>query len=296
MKQYEERLAASATRVNDALRELLRAPAGCRQMLVIDAMRYSVLDAGKRIRAALLLEFARLARAPWAGSTQLSCAIEMVHAYSLIHDDLPCMDNDDMRRGKPSCHKKYGEAIALLAGDGLLTLAFETAATVPLDDSRKVRAVQTLARAAGAFGMIGGQTLDLSSGGHNANSTTKDDLMMIDRMKTGALLRASVEMGCISGQDGESLMSPANYYAENFGLAFQITDDILDVTGDPDKLGKLTGSDEINQKVTYVTMLGLDGARKEARQRVEKAKDAVAGIEDNGFLLWLADSVLTRDH
>lgn len=293
MEQYKKRLAESATRVNDALRELLRAPAGCQQMLVVDAMRYSVLDSGKRLRAAIMLEFARLSMGPWAGSTQLACALEMVHAYSLIHDDLPCMDNDDMRRGKPSCHKQYGEAIALLAGDGLLTLAFETIVNAPVDSSRRVRAIRTLARAAGVFGMIGGQTLDLAAAGHNAH---EKELLEIDNLKTGALLRASAELGCIAGKEEERLIGPAREYADAFGIAFQITDDILDVTGDAEKLGKPTGSDALNQKSTYVTILGLEGARQKAYEQIMVAKSAVSSIEDNGFLLWLADMVISRDH
>ena len=189
MNRYEQQLASYATQVNDALRERLHFDRELRQIVVVDAMRHSLLDAGKRLRAAMVLEFGRLTHASREGAMALACAIEMIHAYSLIHDDLPCMDDDDFRRGKPSCHKAFGEANALLAGDGLLTLAFETAADAPLSDVQRVEAVRTLAKAAGVRGMLGGQVIDLGCEGKPVDLETLNTLYAL---KTGALLRASV--------------------------------------------------------------------------------------------------------
>lgn len=293
MNQYEAQLADYAKQVNDGLRERLTVSAPCAQISVIDAMRYSLLDAGKRLRAALVLEFARMNKASRASAVPLACAIEMVHAYSLIHDDLPCMDNDDFRRGKPSCHRQFGEANALLAGDGLLTLAFETALEAPLTDAQRVQAAAALSKAAGVFGMIGGQVIDLESEGE------KLDLEQLNRLytlKTGALLRVSARLGCIAGGADEAFSASADAFARAYGLAFQITDDILDVAGDQSKLGKPIGSDADNGKSTYAALLGLEGARAAAEEQVRQAKESAQALPDSGFLFWLADSVLTRDH
>ena len=293
MNRYEQQLASYATQVNDALRERLHFDRELRQIVVVDAMRHSLLDAGKRLRAAMVLEFGRLTHASREGAMALACAIEMIHAYSLIHDDLPCMDDDDFRRGKPSCHKAFGEANALLAGDGLLTLAFETAADAPLSDVQRVEAVRTLAKAAGVRGMLGGQVIDLGCEGKPVDLET---LNTLDALKTGALLRASARLGCLAGNAGEELLETADRYARACGLAFQITDDILDVAGDAEKLGKPTGSDEENHKTTYVTLLGLSGARERARELIGEAGECVAAIPGNEFLLWVAEMILGRDH
>ncbi|WP_308754010.1 farnesyl diphosphate synthase [uncultured Anaerotruncus sp.] len=293
MNRYEEQLASYATQVNDALRERLHFDRELRQIVVVDAMRHSLLDAGKRLRAAMVLEFGRLTHASREGAMALACAIEMVHAYSLIHDDLPCMDDDDFRRGKPSCHRAFGEANALLAGDGLLTLAFETAVDAPLSDAQRVEAVRTLSRAAGVRGMLGGQVIDLSCEGKPVDLETLNTLYAL---KTGALLRASARLGCLAGDAGEELLETADRYAQACGLAFQITDDILDVAGDAEKLGKPTGSDEENHKTTYVTLLGLSGARERARELIGEARERVAAIPGNEFLLWVAEMILGRDH
>ena len=293
MNRYEQQLASYATQVNDALRERLHFDRELRQIVVVDAMRHSLLDAGKRLRAAMVLEFGRLTHASREGAMALACAIEMIHAYSLIHDDLPCMDDDDFRRGKPSCHKAFGEANALLAGDGLLTLAFETAADAPLSDVQRVEAVRTLAKAAGVRGMLGGQVIDLGCEGKPVDLETLNTLYAL---KTGALLRASARLGCLAGNAGEELLETADRYARACGLAFQITDDILDVAGDAEKLGKPTGSDEENHKTTYVTLLGLSGARERARDLIGEAGECVAAIPGNEFLLWVAEMILGRDH
>ena len=217
----------------------------------------------------------------------------MVHTYSLIHDDLPCMDDDDFRRGKPSCHKQFGESYALLAGDGLLTLAFETLASAQLPAEDICRAVQTLASCAGVRGMIGGQVLDLLS-----EEGTPDYALLekIDRLKTGALMEAAVLLGCIAaGVTDETLLNSARTYAQSLGLAFQIVDDILDVTGDVSQLGKPTGSDEKNQKVTFVRLLGLEQCRMLADKLTDRAIRALEDFPgDTAFLASFARELSVR--
>lgn len=292
--RFDEQFASYARQTNDALRDCLRYPGVRLQAAVVDAMRYSLLDAGKRLRAALVLEFARLASAPREGATALACAIEMLHAYSLIHDDLPCMDNDDFRRGKPSCHKEFGESTALLAGDALLTLAFETAAGAPLlTDLQRVEAVCTLSKAGGVCGMIGGQVIDLACEGNTVDEATLD---MLCTLKTGALLRAAARLGCLAGKADKKMYDAADRYAAAVGLAFQITDDILDVTGDAHTLGKPVGSDAENHKTTYASLFGVAGAKARAITLIEAAKRETDAFSDNSFLVWLADMVLNRDH
>lgn len=292
--RFDEQFASYARQTNDALRDCLRYPGVRLQAAVVDAMRYSLLDAGKRLRAALVLEFARLASAPREGATALACAIEMLHAYSLIHDDLPCMDNDDFRRGKPSCHKEFGESTALLAGDALLTLAFETAAGAPLlTDPQRVEAVCTLSNAGGVCGMIGGQVIDLACEGNTVDEATLDTLCTL---KTGALLRAAARLGCLAGKADKKMYDAADRYAAAMGLAFQITDDILDVTGDAHALGKPVGSDAENHKTTYASLFGVAGAKARAIALIEAAKRETDAFSDNSFLVWLADMVLNRDH
>ncbi len=218
--RFDEQFASYARQTNDALRDCLRYPGVRLQAAVVDAMRYSLLDAGKRLRAALVLEFARLASAPREGATALACAIEMLHAYSLIHDDLPCMDNDDFRRGKPSCHKEFGESTALLAGDALLTLAFETAAGAPLlTDLQRVEAVCTLSKAGGVCGMIGGQVIDLACEGNTVDEATLDTLCTL---KTGALLRAAARLGCLAGKADKRCMMPRTVTRRPWDLHFRL--------------------------------------------------------------------------
>lgn len=301
MSRYKKSLEIYATQVNDALRETLYQTFSRRSQeelnpeikLLSAVMGYSLLDAGKRIRGALVLEFGRLSGASRTGAMALACAVEMIHAYSLIHDDLPCMDDDDFRRGKLSCHKAFGEANALLAGDALLTLAFETAAESGLPPERVAAAISALAKAAGAVGMVGGQMMDLNDSG---KSLTKERLEDLYRRKTGAMLRVSAALGCIAGGASPQLLQMADEYTQAYGLAFQISDDILDVTGNQQTLGKPVGSDEKNHKTTYVTLLGLEGAAKECERLVEKAKNSIEPVPDHDFLWWLADMILRRDH
>lgn len=274
--------------VNKALEEFL--PKG--DDVVSQAMRYSVRNGGKRIRPVLVLEFCSLCGGDPMLALPYACALEMIHTYSLIHDDLPCMDDDDFRRGKPSCHVAFGEANALLAGDGLLTLAFETAAKSTLSADKTVKAVFQLAKAAGVCGMIGGQVMDLENEG---KSVGVDVLEKTDALKTGELIRVACVLGCISaGADDEKIKS-AEKYAKDIGLAFQIVDDILDVTGDEKALGKPIGSDADNEKSTYVSALGLDGSAKKVDLLTERAKDALKSFDgDTAFLCDFADKMAKR--
>ncbi|MCI5801175.1 MAG: polyprenyl synthetase family protein [Oscillospiraceae bacterium] len=291
MNEFEQKLAGYQERVERALdRALTFEP--CPQQAVIDAMRYSLLGGGKRIRAVLLLEFAGACGISEETAMPFAAALEMIHAYSLIHDDLPCMDDDDLRRGKPSCHIRFGEANALLAGDALLTHAFGLAASAPeLPPYRVMSAVEELARAAGAFGMIGGQVLDLESEGREIDEMR---LLSIHRLKTGALISAGPVMGCILG-GALSRVPAAREYGAALGLAFQIVDDILDVTGIEQLLGKPIGSDRDNIKTTTVSLYGLERARRLADELTDQA-DALLdhfGFSD-GFMSWLTCSLAHR--
>lgn len=265
------------------------------QDYVVDAMNYSVTNGGKRIRPVLVLEFCRVCGGNVEDALALACAVEMIHTYSLIHDDLPCMDNDDMRRGKPSCHKAFGEEYALLAGDGLLTLAFETA----LKDGNgilpenKIKAVKALAFFAGVSGMVGGQVLDLQS---ESTEPTLKKLQTIDALKTGALIKASVLLGCYAANvTDDERINAAVKYAENIGLAFQIVDDILDVTSDSATLGKPVGSDEKNEKITYVSLMGIERSKQTVKELTDGAIDALKAFgRDTEFLKNLALSLADR--
>lgn len=259
--------------INSALKEYLPAA----DDVVSQAMRYSVENGGKRIRPALLLEFCRVCGGDYKKAVPFACALEMIHTYSLIHDDLPCMDNDDFRRGKPSCHIAFGEEYALLAGDALLTLAFETAMKSNLSAEINVKAAKELAKAAGVMGMVGGQVLDLQNEGKKVGVS---DLQKTDELKTGELIRAACVLGCVCAGADDKKIAAAEKYAHDIGIAFQIVDDILDVTSDEETLGKPIGSDEENQKSTYVSLLGIEKSRKTAEEltlNAQKALDAFDG-------------------
>ena len=257
------------------------------------AMKYSLLSGGKRIRPILLLEFYALCGGMGGSALNFAAALEMIHTYSLIHDDLPCMDNDDMRRGRPSCHKAFGEDTALLAGDALLTLAFKPAAEtdgIPAD--RVLKAIAVLAENAGISGMVGGQVEDLA---FEKSGATIEQLRGMYLKKTSCLLSAAAVCGSIlAGADDEELKYAAEY-AEKLGLAFQIIDDILDCTSDEKTLGKPIGSDEKNGKTTYVTLLGIDGAKAEAERLSNEALTALCKIKgDNAALRELTADLLDR--
>lgn len=268
-----------------------------------EAMRYAVLDGGKRLRPLLVLASMEAVRdaqqQPWMhdAAMRAACAMELIHAYSLVHDDMPCMDNDVLRRGKPTVHVQFGQAQALLAGDALQTLAFELLTPVRADIPPQVQAqlCATLARAAGHAGMAGGQAIDLASVGLRLSA---DELRQMHRCKTGALLEASVVMGAQCGQASASVMSDLRQFGQALGVAFQVVDDILDVTADASVLGKTVGKDAANDKPTYVSLLGLEGARTEANRLADQAYHALvqSGLPDTRALQALAAWVLQRQH
>ena len=263
--------------------------------IVHEAMRYSLGIGGKRIRPVLVLEFCRLCGGDINKALPFAAAIEMIHTYSLIHDDLPCMDDDDMRRGMPSCHKKFGEEYALLAGDGLLTRAFGIIAESDIakeSPETAIKAVAVLSALAGANGMIGGQVVDL----RNENKACGlDVLQTMDSLKTGALIRCSALLGVLAAKGTDSQRDAAVAYADNLGHAFQIVDDILDVTGDEKELGKPIGSDADSNKSTYVTILGIDKSKEYAETLTQKAINSLAIFgEDADFLRNLALSLISR--
>ena len=259
-----------------------------------ESMRYSLLAGGKRIRPVLALEFARLAGlADWKTALPMACALELVHTYSLIHDDLPCMDNDDLRRGKPSCHKAFGEATAMLAGDVLLTEAFDVIANVEAPAIVNVRAARALGAGAGSRGMVYGQELDLK---YEALAATEEQLRLIHRNKTGALINAAVQMGAAAAQANETQCRELEGYAYGIGLVFQIVDDVLDVIGSQEQLGKPIGSDSENGKTTFVTLYGTEGAMELARKLNEQTCASLRAEfgEKSAFLEQLARELLVR--
>ena len=259
------------------------------------AMRYSLLNGGKRIRPILLLEFYKLCGGKGENALNFAAALEMIHTYSLIHDDLPCMDNDDMRRGKLSCHKAFGEDTALLAGDALLTLAFSAAAkTDGIPPERALRAISVLADNAGIDGMVGGQVMDLEFEKKGADA---DGLKEMYLKKTSCLLKSAAVCGCVLAGADEEYIKYAAEYADSLGLAFQIIDDILDCTADEKTLGKPIGSDEKNGKTTFVTLYGIDGAGKRAKELSRTAENLLDNFEgDSTSLKELTRYLLNRSY
>ncbi len=265
--------------------------------VLLEAMRYSLLAGGKRLRPALVFAAAGLYGLTPAQVMPTACALEMIHTYSLVHDDLPCMDDDDLRRGMPTNHKVYGEAVATLVGDGLLTLAFEMLARQAevheVSPAAALRVVAEVATGAGAAGMVGGQVEDLAWEGRMADGP---QLERIHAMKTGALFRVSLRAGALLGGATEEELAALDAYAAQFGLAFQIQDDVLDVTGDTAKTGKATGRDLKHEKSTYVSLYGLRGAQERARQAVEGAIAALSPFGERArILIQLARFVVDRE-
>ncbi len=263
------------------------------------AMRYSLLAGGKRIRAILMMAVADTLLSSHAHVLDAACALEMIHAYSLIHDDLPCMDDDDMRRGKPSNHRVFGEAMAVLAGDGLLTLAFSTLASIsinpPVTADRVLACIREIGRSAGASGMVGGQALDMESTGKSR--ATVESLQSIHLLKTGALFRAAVRSAAILSGASDSLVSHLSRYADALGLAFQISDDILDIVGNQTIMGKQTGSDVKKGKATYPSVVGLEESRRLMSETLSEGKNALAKAGFSGTVLdEILDYVASRDH
>ena len=287
-------LSVYASRIEAALDKTIPA-SGLAQQTVADAMRYSLLGGGKRLRGALLLEFCRLCGGEPEKAMPFACAIEMIHAYSLIHDDLPCMDDDDMRRGKPSCHKAFDEGMAVLAGDGLLNMAFETALAPENTESFSAetlyKAAGELARGAGLYGMLGGQCIDVENDGRLPGAKELENMCA---MKTGALIRTACRVGCILGGADDEKLASADEYASALGLAFQIRDDMLDCIGDASVLGKATGADERQKKTTFVGLYGLEKCGEMVSVLTKKAISALDAFEDAEALSELALSMENR--
>lgn len=276
---------------------------------LVDAMRYSVLNGGKRIRPILLYaagetinaakpdsepDFDTVNNDLAANLDTLACAIECIHAYSLIHDDLPAMDNDDLRRGKPTCHKAFDEATAILAGDALQAEAFHLIAQTSLADSSKLELISLLTQASGRDGMVGGQAIDLASVNKAINL---DQLQTMHRLKTGALIRASVAMGAMAANATAAQLQALDSYAKNIGLAFQIQDDILDVESDLATLGKQPGADIANNKPTYPALMGMDAAKSSAQSLLDEALSALNGFGDAAVRLHqIGEYIVGRNH
>ncbi len=260
-----------------------------------ESMRYSVLAGGKRLRPILLLEAARLTGAKEADVLPAACALELIHNYSLIHDDLPCMDDDDLRRGKPTNHKVFGQAVAVLAGDALLTYAFELITKLEDISAQKiVTAIRELAQSSGDQGMVGGQVADIIAEGQTIDA---EELEYIHTHKTGALLRVAVRIGAILGGASAEEITALTSYAEEIGLGFQIVDDILDIEGNAEKLGKDIGSDLDRDKVTFPAIYGLDKSKEMAQRTCKKAKEALSIFgEEAKALKDLADYIINRDY
>ena len=264
--------------------------------ILFDAESYSLLGGGKRIRPFLTHEFCRTLGGDEASATPFACAIEMIHTYSLIHDDLPCMDNDDLRRGKPTNHKKFGYATALLAGDALLTRAFLVAASNPyVDETRRAEAVRLIAEAAGDCGMIGGQIMDLNG---ETQRLPMEKLLRLHTMKTGALIECAAKLGCLAAgvMPDQPEGQAASAYARGIGLAFQVIDDILDQTATAEALGKSVGGDAEHHKTTFLTYFDCDGAKQYAETLTKQAKEAIAGWQHAETLRALADYLLERTY
>lgn len=265
------------------------------QAKVLEAMRYSLEAGGKRIRPLLVLAFCRACGGDVQKALKPALAIEMIHTYSLIHDDLPAMDDDDYRRGRLSCHKAFDEATAILAGDALNVLPFELLATdTTLPAETRVSLIAELANAAGAEGMIGGQVIDIAN--ETRTDVDQNNLVNMYAHKTGALIRVACTMGCMVAGANDKMLTAATEYAQRLGLAFQIVDDILDVTGTPELLGKPIGSDAAHHKTTFVTLLGLEGAKAEASRLTEEALRLLEDIPEHQFLTELTEALLNRNY
>ena len=260
------------------------------QTRLYDAMEYSLLAGGKRLRPILAFEFCRLCGRNWQDAAPFAAAVEMIHTYSLIHDDLPCMDNDDFRRGRPTNHKVYGEAMAVLAGDALLTDAFCAAAGAKLPDPADMAtAIGILSECAGSHGMVGGQVLDIMS---EERLLSEQEVLDIQSRKTGALIRAACALGAVAGGATQAQFDAACRFAAALGLAFQIRDDMLDVIGNAEELGKAVGVDTV--KNTFVQLYGLEKCDQLVHQHTDAAKESLRAFETPAFMMDLADELVGR--
>ena len=288
----KNRLDGDIAEINNALRKYMTHSENPQQK-IYEAMEYSLYAGGKRLRPVLMLETARMCGGDPAVVLPFACAMEMIHTYSLIHDDLPAMDNDDLRRGIPTNHKKFGEAMAILAGDALLNKAFEIVSGVEnLPPSRVLSAVSMLAASSGTEGMIGGQVVDIESEG---KSIDLSELQYLHLLKTGAIIRSSCTIGALLAGASESEIQAVDEFASKLGVAFQIRDDILDCTGTEEELGKPIGSDEAEGKNTYVKLLGLEKSEQLVKTYSTQAEQALDCFGDKAdFLKWLADTLINR--
>ena len=261
------------------------------QKTLFDAMRYSLLAGGKRLRPIFVLDFCRMCCGDYEKAVEFAAAIEMVHTYSLIHDDLPCMDNDDFRRGSPTNHKVYGEAIAVLAGDALLTAAFTYLAKANLSAQARIQAVEVLSGFAGELGMVGGQVLDMQS---ESRKCTAQEVIDIQSRKTGALIKAACLLGVLAGNGSEYQITAAENFADHLGLAFQIRDDVLDVIGDAKQLGKATGVDTF--KNTFVQLYGLEKCQQLIQEHTQAAIRSLSAFDDPAYMIALSNYLTERNY
>lgn len=259
------------------------------QKTLFEAMRYSLLAGGKRLRPVFVFDFCRMCGGDWKQAVPFAAAVEMIHTYSLIHDDLPCMDNDDYRRGKLTNHKVYGEAIAVLAGDALLTAAFSFLAKAPFSADVRIRAVEVLSQCAGEIGMVGGQVLDMQS---ESRQCTEQEVLDIQSRKTGALIKAACLLGVLAGNGTQEQLNAAADFSEHLGLAFQIRDDMLDVIGDAKALGKATGADA--DKNTLLVLYGLEKCEQLVHEHTEWALNNLSAFESVDFMTQLANQLTNR--
>ncbi|MCR5102194.1 MAG: polyprenyl synthetase family protein [Butyrivibrio sp.] len=298
MAEFKSELESKIVEVENVIKKFLPEEEGY-QKTVLEAMNYSMLAGGKRLRPLMMLESFKM-----SGGTDTSvvepfmAAIEMIHNYSLVHDDLPAMDNDDYRRGRKTTHKVYGAGMATLAGDGLLNYAFETAMksfdVSSVDEHRVIKALRILAQKAGIYGMVGGQCADIVAEGKNSSS--EEEIIFIHEHKTAAMIESSLMIGAVLAGADDETVKKLEKTGSNVGIAFQIQDDILDVIGDEEKLGKPVGSDEKNEKTTYVRLHGVDNSSEEVRRLSEEALEIIKSVSSNsGFMCELVESLISRD-
>lgn len=293
---FKQSLKEKAIYVENLLSEYMPKEEGY-QKTVIEAMNYSLSAGGKRLRPILTLEACKIVGGNEEDVIPFAMAIEMIHTYSLIHDDLPALDNDDLRRGRPTNHKVYGDAMAILAGDALLNYAFEVmlSNSINKENSAKyLKAINEIATSAGIYGMIGGQVVDVES---EDKKISKEKLDFIHMNKTAAIMVGCMRAGAIIGDASEQHLEEITKYAKNIGLSFQIVDDILDIVGDESKLGKNVGSDIENNKSTYPSLLGLEKSKEIANKLIEEAKDSIKKLSgDTEFLNGLAEYIIAREY
>lgn len=259
------------------------------QRVLFESMRYSLLAGGKRLRPVFVFDFCRMCGGDWKQAVHFAAAVEMIHTYSLIHDDLPCMDDDDYRRGMPTNHKVYGESMAVLAGDGLLTAAFQYLSKAPYSAQTRIDAVKILSECAGELGMVGGQVLDMLS---ESRQCTAEEVIAIQSRKTGALIRAACQLGVLAGNGTQEQLDSAAEFASCLGLAFQIRDDMLDIIGNAEELGKATGVDQT--KNTFVQLYGLDKCNEMVHSYTQRAIDALASFSNFVYMSELANYLTDR--